>query len=126
MAREIQRTVLVVDDDPRILTVACQILSLAGYRVLAASSPQDAIQKFERAGGAIDLLLSDVLMPEMSGPELSEVLRCQKPSLPVLLMTGYAGKFRGAADLIEKPFGAGELERRVAQTLNTTAAVREM
>ncbi len=124
MAEGTRLTVLVVDDDERIVTIASEMLAISGYSVIKAFRPEQAITLFEEHDGDVDLLLTDVLMPGLSGPELAEVLRERKPSLQVLMMTGYAGRFRGADDLIEKPFGLSELASRVAQILDSTAALR--
>src|SRR5690242_5804709 len=85
-----QATVLVVDDDARILRVVGLMLSTEGYRVLKADGPEEAVRVFEQKADEIDLLLSDVMMPGMSGPELETRLHQVRPELPVILMTGNA------------------------------------
>ncbi len=124
MAEGTRLTILVVDDDERIVAIASEMLAILGYQVIKAFRPEQAITLFEEHDGEVDLLLTDVLMPGLSGPELAEVLRERKPSLQVLMMTGYAGRFRGADDLIEKPFGLTELQGRVAQILDASSALR--
>ena len=110
-------TVLVVDDDPRILRLVAIMLSARGYRVLKSAGPVDAIRIFEEKFAEIDMLLSDVRMPGMTGPELNARLRELKPELPVLFMTGYAGPTSIPINILEKPFRMDELFERVAQTL---------
>jgi len=110
-------TVLVVDDDPRILNLVALMLAARGYRVLKSAVPADAISIFQEKRDEIDMLLSDVTMPGMSGPELNSRLKELKPSLPVLFMTGYAELLASPANILEKPFQMDDLLRRVAETL---------
>src|ERR1035441_9350250 len=77
-------TVLVVDDDVRILALTGEMLRIAGYRVLKANIASEADLVFERNAAEIDLLLSDVQMPSLSGPELALRLRQRNPRLPVV------------------------------------------
>ena len=79
-----------VDDDPRILSIVAMMLTARGYRVVESAAPADAIEIFEKRSSEIDMLLSDVAMPGMSGLELNARLRELKPDLPALFMTGYA------------------------------------
>ena len=93
------------------------MLTAHGYRVLKSPGPADAIEIFEKRSSEIDMLLSDVTMPGMSGPELNARLRELKPDLPVLFMTGYAEPTSIPINILEKPFGMDELFERIAQTL---------
>ena len=93
------------------------MLSARGYRVLKSAGPVDAIRIFEEKFAEIDMLLSDVRMPGMTGPELNAHLRQLKPELPVLFMTGYAGPTPIPINILEKPFRMDELFERIAQTL---------
>jgi len=77
----------------------------------------NAIRIFEEKFAEIDMLLSDVRMPGMTGPELNARLRELKPELPVLFMTGYAGPTPIPINILEKPFRMDELFERIAQTL---------
>lgn len=83
-------TVLVVEDDEQLRTVAVMVLRKNGYRVLEAAHPVEALRICESAPGAIDLLLTDVIMPRMSGIELAKRFRQHHPSAQVLYMSGYA------------------------------------
>ncbi|NUP06238.1 MAG: PAS domain S-box protein [Polyangiaceae bacterium] len=134
-SREIQtvgrmRTVLLVDDQRSIRELIEQSLTERGYRVLSAAGAAEALLMAEQHGSTIDLLLSDVMMPKMRGPELTARVRVLLPDLPVLYMSGFTGDALvdagvDAADLIEKPFAPDELVRRVAETLGRSTAGRK-
>jgi two-component system cell cycle sensor histidine kinase/response regulator CckA len=108
------RTVLVVEDEPVLARVVARILSTGGYHVVAATSGPDALALYEQH--RCDVLLTDVIMPEMSGPQLAHLLHERDPSLPVLYMSGYSNGLLGSTHIldediafIEKPFTAAEL-----------------
>jgi CheY-like chemotaxis protein len=117
-------TILVVDDSELVLALASRILSRAGYHVLTAPSGQSALSVAESHAGPIDVLLTDVLMPGMTGPQLARHLSSVRSGLRVLFMTGYQ---RDAPDgelavppgsnLIEKPFKPDLLLRALRSTL---------
>lgn len=92
-----------------------------GYRVFSARNGREALKIAEEHKGEIDLLVSDVTMPEMEGPELAEKLKIKRPKLKVILLSGYS---RAQISLqlgwrfIEKPFRAEELKAVVDDTLN--------
>jgi PAS domain S-box-containing protein len=83
-------TVLVVEDDPMVRAVTQSMLQTLGYTVLVAASPQAALSLGERPEVRIDLLISDVVMPHMTGPELRNKMRAMRPNLRVLFISGYA------------------------------------
>ncbi|SPF45443.1 hypothetical protein SBA4_3380016 [Candidatus Sulfopaludibacter sp. SbA4] len=120
-SRENQATVLVVDDDIRLLGVTAAMLRTEGYRVLKAGTPEEAVRVFEQRPSEIDLLLSDVLMPGMSGPELETRLHRIRPDLPVIFMTGHPGQIAALGEVLEKPFGMHDLCGRVAAALGGPA-----
>jgi two-component system cell cycle sensor histidine kinase/response regulator CckA len=95
-------TVLLVEDSPSVRLLVCGMLQDGGYRVLEAGDGDEALRVAAR--DAPDLLLTDVVMPGMSGGELAEALRRSLPDLPVIFASGYG------ADAIERP---ASLERRV-------------
>lgn len=104
-------TILVVEDDDTLRRLVSELLEAAGYRVLQAANAEVAIELVQGSGQHIDLLLTDILMPVMSGVELSTQLRKIRPNLRVLLMSGYAGdllaRYRvenAEICLVEKPF----------------------
>jgi hypothetical protein len=115
------RTVLLVDDDPAMRRAVQRVLAAAGVSVISASSGPEALRVFERAPHAIDLLLTDVVMPEMSGLDLALQLLELRPGLPVLFLTGHRAQQRGelAADavVVSKPFDPPELVSLVEQLL---------
>ena len=124
MPKETRRTILVVDDDSRVVQQASEMLAMMGYQVIPADSAEQALAVFAGLAAEIDLLLTDILMPGLTGPELAELVHRERPELPVLLMTGFAGRYQGAADLIEKPFGMAELQERLARALESAPSVR--
>jgi two-component system cell cycle sensor histidine kinase/response regulator CckA len=112
------RTVLVVEDEEALARVVARILTTAGYRVLAAGNGPEALAVHADKG--CDLLLTDVIMPEMSGPRLAELLHDRDPGLPVVYMSGYSNGLLGSTRVldrdipfVEKPFTASELLRKV-------------
>src|ERR1019366_8466104 len=96
-------TVLVVDDDVRILALTGEMLRVAGYRVLKASVSAEAVLIFERNAEEIDLVLSDVQMPGLTGPELAGRLRQRSPDLPIVFMTGCT-EDSAPPHALQKPF----------------------
>jgi len=120
-------TVLLVEDEIGILELATTMLSHLGYRVLAANSPAEAIRIAEQHPESIDLLVSDVIMPELNGRDLANRIRAFFPELPVLYMSGYTANIisdRGFLDtdvrMIQKPFTIKELATKVRETLTQT------
>jgi CheY-like chemotaxis protein len=118
-------TLLVVEDEAALRDVAGRILSGAGYRVLAAECGIEALELAARHEGAIDLLVSDVVMPGMLGKELAERLTDARPDTRVLYMSGYAqpvlhsqGTLEPGVALLEKPFTADDLLSAVRRRLD--------
>jgi CheY-like chemotaxis protein len=117
--------VLVVEDEDAVRRLAERILRAAGYRVLQAANGGEALLLCEERGGEIDLLLTDVVMPRMSGKQLAARLVASCPRLRVLFMSGYSehgieqrGVLDPGARLISKPFTAAELCARVREVLD--------
>jgi PAS domain S-box-containing protein len=124
-----EETILVVEDDAAVRRLVKRILSKAGYTVLTASSGPDALQICDTYGDDIDLLLTDVIMPEMSGKAVAEAIRADLPSLPVLFMSGYPGETvasRGvhasSNDCLLKPFTSAQLLEKVRNTFESEVA----
>jgi two-component system, cell cycle sensor histidine kinase and response regulator CckA len=116
-------TILVVEDEDAVRYLACRVLRGNGYRVLETGNPADAL-RIARAEGPIDLLVSDIVMPGISGPALAERLVAGYPDLKVLYITGYAeeaiqrqGMLPAGGGLLEKPFTARQLADSVRQAL---------
>jgi PAS domain S-box-containing protein len=119
-----RETILIVEDEPAVRELARRFLSAAGYTVLTAGTGVDAIRTCQSHGDAIDLLLTDVVMPQMSGTLLRERLGEIRPGLRVLYMSGYSGTaiahhgvLEEGMHLIHKPFNSGELARKVREVL---------
>jgi signal transduction histidine kinase len=109
-------TVLVVDDDPQVLAFAVRALRTRGFEVLEARDGRKAIEVARAYAGDLDLLLTDVRMPHMGGEELAQLIGIDRPSTPVLFMTGFsdgADLDESASGVMMKPFTAQELRRRV-------------
>ena len=115
-------TILVVEDNVRILEFTARMLRLAGYTVLEASLPTDAMELFERHSAEIALVLTDVRMPRMNGQDLALKLRKYNPELPFVFMSGdLEGSPPG---VLLKPFRMPQLWDAVAKALkNAPAAV---
>jgi len=118
-------TVLLVEDDEGILDLGKMILENLGYTVLAAQTPVDSIRLAKEHPGDIHLLITDVVMPEMNGRELAELVGTIRPNLRCLYMSGYSADLiahRGILDeglnFIQKPFGSDDLAVRVRQVLD--------
>jgi two-component system, cell cycle sensor histidine kinase and response regulator CckA len=112
------RTILLVEDNSMIRELVRELLASFGFRVAAASTPFDAIELAQEEG-SIDLLLSDVIMPEMSGPELYQQLERLHPRLPVLYMSGYTNALlpEDSEEFLAKPFTVEQLMEKVGQVL---------
>jgi PAS domain S-box-containing protein len=121
-------TVLVVEDELAVLDLACRILKSAGYSVLTARNGLEALEIVRGHSGPIDLLLTDVVMPRIAGPELARQFHALRPGSRVLYMSGYTGETVGrqgvlpeGVQLVEKPFTPDVLTARVRKTLDRTA-----
>ncbi|MCM2269930.1 MAG: response regulator, partial [Thermoanaerobaculia bacterium] len=117
-------TVLLVEDEDLIRNLAEQILLEAGYRVLSAANASEAIEIAGRSDEQIDLLLTDVVMPGVSGTDLAHRLLRHHPEMRILYMSGYSdslifryGVLEERAAFLRKPFSAEALERRIAELL---------
>jgi two-component system cell cycle sensor histidine kinase/response regulator CckA len=121
-------TLLLAEDDDGVRALADLVLSRYGYRVLAARDGLEALRIAERHSKPIDLLLTDVVMPRMKGPELAEALGVVRPGIRVLYMSGYADAtmLPDAASLavVPKPFSEETLVRMVREALDTSAGTR--
>ena len=113
-------TILVVDDHPATLKVARILLESFGYTVLAAENGQEALLLFRKYQQQIRLMLTDVVMPDITGPQLAQRLLGIKPDLRVLYMSGYANdELRGqGAAFLSKPFNPAGLSKAVREALD--------
>ena len=120
-------TVLVVEDEEEVRSLTRDVLEMHGYAVLEAMDPDDALRLGGSHPGPIDLLITDVVMPRMNGPELARRLRAGRPTLRVLCMSGYPesedrridGK-AGWTAWLQKPFTPDVLMRKVRDCLTTS------
>jgi two-component system, cell cycle sensor histidine kinase and response regulator CckA len=117
-------TVLLVEDDEGLRSLAREVLTVLGYTVLDAGHPADAVSLAESYGQTIHLLLTDVIMPQMNGRQLAEALLATRPALRVLYMSGYTAGAIGAGGVLEpgvhflqKPFTPLGLGRKVREVL---------
>jgi signal transduction histidine kinase/ActR/RegA family two-component response regulator len=124
-------TVLLVEDEPQVRAVAARSLRSAGYRVLEATNGRDGVQVARRERDAIDLIVTDVVMPEMGGKEMVELARTFMPHVAVLFVSGYtAGTFPQSNDdpsasmFLQKPFTPQELLAMVREVLDRHAPAR--
>ena len=104
-------TILLAEDEDGVRTVMTGMLEQRGYVVLTADGGSEALQKMESHAGKIDLLITDVIMPRMSGRELAEKARALRSDLKVLYVSGYTGdvidnggELQAGTDLLQKPF----------------------
>jgi two-component system cell cycle sensor histidine kinase/response regulator CckA len=123
------RTILVVDDEPDVLRLIESILSDGGYRVIPARDATKAIEAFEKMSERPDLILTDVVMPGMSGPMLVDHLLGLQPELRVLFMSGYDDRqvvqryvVERGFRLITKPFTVKSLRSEVESMIQTDGA----
>lgn len=123
------KTVLLVDDEPVVLKIAAMALERSSYRVLAYEGPREGLAAFESVRDEVDLLITDVVMPEMDGTEMAERAVALKPGLPVLFISGIVNErdiiLRGAPRIrysfLRKPFQATALVQKVREILGEEA-----
>ncbi len=120
-------TVMIVEDEPAMREVTQRILSRAGHHVLAAASGREAIEIVTNYPDDIDVLLADVIMPQMSGTEAAERIRVLRPGIKVLFMSGYTQGLLGTQGIVaagitvlEKPFTEATLLIRLGQLMAST------
>jgi CheY-like chemotaxis protein len=118
-------TLLIVDDEPLLTDVFRQWMTKRGFRVLTASSGQEAISTVAAQGGAVQLVITDMAMPDMSGLELARSLYTQFPDLPVLIATGYdldPGEIDltpNVVEIVRKPYQNRALAERIREILKS-------
>jgi CheY-like chemotaxis protein len=121
--------ILLVEDEMVVREVTRQVLQHAGYRVLESSGPREALGLASEHQGRIDLLLTDVVMPEMNGADLARHLQSLRPQLKTVFMSGYAESdiaqsiSRMSALHIQKPFTVDGLLSRIVEALQTSLPV---
>ncbi|MGA9538058.1 MAG: PAS domain S-box protein [Desulfobacterales bacterium] len=120
-------TILLVEDEPMILEITTKMLERQGYKVMAATTPGEAIRLAREHAGEIHLLMTDVVMPEMNGRDLAKNLLSLYPKLKRLFMSGYTadviahhGVLDEGVQFIQKPFSGQNLASRVREVLDET------
>ena len=118
-------TILIVDDEIHIVSMLNQILSKIGYKVLSASNSSHAIARCKEYQGTIDVVLSDIIMPDMNGVELIAILRETQPKLKAIFMSGYTNSMAAESvgmdintAFLQKPFTFEELARKIRGVLD--------
>ena len=119
-------TILVVDDEPEVLSVAVDMLQAKGYTILHTGDPLEALRIARTEAGPIHLLLSDVVMPLMNGRELSEQIRAVRPAIKVLFMSAYSTdtivsygiRITRGQPFVMKPFRMDDLAAQVRGALD--------
>jgi CheY-like chemotaxis protein len=123
-------SVLVVDDEPLLRALAVRTLGGAGYRCLEAADAAEAMQVVEREQGRLDLVVTDVVMPGMSGGSLGDQLAVTRPGLRVLYTSGYTdedasrrGLLARGKPFLQKPFSPNDLAHRVREILDASSDI---
>lgn len=118
-------TVLLVEDEPSLLKLGIMMLEQLGYQVLAAGTPSEAVSLAEEHAGKIQLLVTDVVMPKMSGPDLAERLHALCPDIKILFMSGYTanmiaqrGVLEEKVNFIQKPFSLQSLAVKLRDAID--------
>jgi signal transduction histidine kinase/ActR/RegA family two-component response regulator len=118
-------TILVVEDEEVVRLLVCEVLGDSGYKVLCAAAPSEALRIVREHGAPIDLLVTDVVMPEMHGPALARVLQPMQPQMKVLYVSGYSendisdqGVVDPDLDVLQKPFTHHSLTRKIREVLD--------
>jgi CheY-like chemotaxis protein len=124
------KSILVVDDEPEILKLVSAMLAANGYRVLSAAHGEQALRVFS-TNPDIDLLLTDVVAPGMSGPMIADQIAARRPDIKVLFMSGYNGTqvvqryvVEQGYSLIVKPFTMVQLSDKVSALLGDGSSLR--
>lgn len=116
-------TILLVDDADEVRRLVAEMLAQAGYRVIQASDGLDALNLWDSHGGDVDLLLTDVVMPHMTGGELARRVSQLRPDVPVVYMSGYSDdrllQEVCHANFLAKPFTSSDLTDKVRRALES-------
>ena len=118
----VPKTIMLVEDEPSIRRLLGTTLRRSGYEVLEAANGQEAIASFAAHRDAVSLLITDVRMPQMTGPELIRTLRASKPDLKVLCISGCVAtvpaELAAEVSVLQKPFSRQELIAEVGRIVN--------
>jgi signal transduction histidine kinase/AmiR/NasT family two-component response regulator len=120
-----RETVLLVEDESAVRTLTCEFLQAAGYQVLSASDGIEALEIAERLGGAIHILLTDVVMPRMRGPELARLIQQKLPRVIIVFVSGYTEELHSSPSsmdngfFLQKPFSRDQLLRKLNDAIRS-------
>ncbi len=122
----LKETILLVDDEESVRTIVLKILRRAKYNVLEAENGEAALRVAEAHQGKIDLVITDMFMPGLRGPEVAQKLAMTRPGLRVLFMSGYADQdlrtgVPAGANFLNKPFSGADLAKTVEAVLKGPA-----
>jgi len=118
-------TVLIAEDEDAVRALACEFLQSAGYQVLTAADGIEALEIAERLNGAIQILVTDVVMPRMRGPELARQIQQKLPHVKVVFISGYTEEIHGTTNgagensFLQKPFSRAQLLQKLADALHS-------
>jgi CheY-like chemotaxis protein len=122
-------TVLLVEDEEAVRTLMATVLRRSGFDVIEAAGPAAALAASARRAGPIDLLVTDVVMPEMTGPALAARIRAERPDVKIIFVSGYTdhrlleeGALDPSAPFLQKPFPLAALLRKVRELLDVQGA----
>ncbi len=124
-SRQPSASILLVEDNDNLRNLLQRTLEGVGFSVLSASDGAEALRLCQKHDGAINLAVSDIVMPQLSGLQLSEQIRAARPEMKFLFITGFADEFpelreliKNGGDVLEKPFLPSELVGKVEKMLN--------
>jgi two-component system, cell cycle sensor histidine kinase and response regulator CckA len=125
-----RETVLLVEDESAVRASTCEFLVRCGYTVIVAENGEEALRVSRDYSGPIDLMISDVVMPKMGGPQVAAQLEAERPNMKTLFVSGYAentvlqhGNVDVAERFLSKPFGLSTLANKVREVLETSKAL---
>jgi DNA-binding NtrC family response regulator len=123
-----KRKVLIIDDDPGVLNLLRQVVELERFNTITAESAEAGVKVLDET--KVDAVISDILLPGMSGVEFMKMNKNSHPNIPIILITGYAGRFdskaayeAGADGFFQKPFNNLELIRRLRDVVDKKARI---
>ena len=118
-------TILFVEDDKILLEMGLSMLKTFGYEVLSTNFPKEALSIAEEWGDKIDLLITDVIMPDMNGKELSSQILLMRPNIKIIYLSGYTanviahhGIIDEGINFLQKPFSRKELSHKIREVLD--------
>jgi len=116
---------LVIEDEKEIIEYIEDVLKPLGYKIISGSSEKEILEKLEKFEGEVHLLLTDVILPDKSGPEIAKTLVSKIPNLKIIFMSGYPEEklhvseiIEGKVNFISKPFSPSALARKVREVLD--------